>query len=61
MHKRKNGRIDFSKKDRKKMSKNQIEEIMNKKNDRDHVTSASIIEGPIKNVTPCPHPSEGVG
>ena len=43
------------------MSKNQIEEIMNKKNDRDHVTSASIIEGPIKNVTPCPHPSEGVG
>ena len=30
---------------------NHIEEIINKKNDLDHVTAASVVEGPIKNVT----------
>ena len=31
--------------------KNQIEEIVNKENDWDHVTARSMVEGPIKNVS----------
>ena len=34
-----------------KISKNCIEEIINKKNDWDHVTAASVIEKAIENVT----------
>ena len=47
----KNGRLGFSEKDRKKIWKNHPEEIMNKENDWDHVTEASMVEGPINNVT----------
>ena len=43
----KDRRLDFSEKDR----KNNMEEIMNKENDWDCVTAASIVEGPIKNAT----------
>ena len=48
---RKNGRLGFSEKDRKRIWKNDMEETMNKENDWDHVTAASVIEGLIKNVT----------
>ena len=44
-------RFGFSEKDRKRIWKNHMEEIMNKENDWDHVTAASMVEGPIKNVT----------
>ena len=44
----KDGTLGFSEKDRKIIWKNHMEEIMNKENDWDHVTAASIIEGPIK-------------
>ena len=47
----KDGRLGFSKKDRKRIWKNYMEEIMNKKNNWDHVTEASIVKGSIKNVT----------
>ena len=47
----KDGRLGFSKKDRKRIWKNYMEEIMNKKNDWDHVTGASMVEGLIRNVT----------
>ena len=47
----KDGRLRFSEKDRKRIWKNHMEEIMNKENDWDHVTAASMVEGPIKNVT----------
>ena len=46
----KDGRVGFSEKDRKRIWKNHME-IMNKENDWDHVTAASMVEGPIKNVT----------
>ena len=39
------------KKIRKRIWKTHMEEIMNKENDWDHVTAASMVEGPIKNVT----------
>ena len=42
-----NGRLGFSEKDREKHMK----EIINKENDWEHVTAASMIEEPIKNVT----------
>ena len=47
----KDGRLGFSEKDRKQIWKNHMEEIMNKENDWDRVTAASVVEGPIKNVT----------
>ena len=47
----KDGRLDFSEKDRKQIWKNHMEEIMNKENDWDRVTAASVVEGSIKNVT----------
>ena len=48
--KEKDGRLGFSEKNRKIIWKNHMEEIMNKE-DWDHVTAASMVEGPIKNVT----------
>ena len=45
------GRLGFGAKDRKKIWKNHMEEIMNKENDRYDVTAASMVEGPIKNVS----------
>ena len=47
----KDGRLGFSEKDRKTIWKNHMEKIMNKENDWDHVTAASMVEGPIKNLT----------
>ena len=47
----KGGRLGFSEKDKKRTWKNHMEEIMNKENDWDHVTEASMVEAPIKNVT----------
>ena len=46
----KDGRLGFSEKDRKRISKNHMDEIMNKENDWDRMTKASMAEGPIKNV-----------
>ena len=43
----KDGRLGFRKKDRKRKWRNHMEEIMNKENDLDHVTAASMVEGPI--------------
>ena len=45
------GRLDFSEKDRKRIWKNHMEEIMNKENNWDHVTGAIMVEGPIRNAT----------
>ena len=47
---KKNGRLSFSEKDIKRIWKNHMK-IMNKENDWDHVTAASMVEEPIKNVT----------
>ena len=47
----KDGRLGFSEKDRKQIWKNHMKEIMNKESDWDHETAASMVEGPIKNVT----------
>ena len=44
----KDGRLDFSKKDKKRIRKSHMEEIMHKENDWDHVTEASVIEGYLK-------------
>ena len=49
--KRKDGRLDFSETDRKKIRKNHIKKIMNKKNEWGHVREASMKEGPIKYFT----------
>ena len=47
---RKDEMLGFSEKDR-RIWKNHMEEIMIKENDWDHVTEASMVKGPIKNVT----------
>ena len=47
----KDGRLGFSEKERKRIWKIHMEEIMNKENDWDHVTAASMVEGSIKDVT----------
>ena len=47
---RKDGRLDLSENDRKRIWKNHMEEIINKENDWDHLAEASMVEGPIKNV-----------
>ena len=47
----KDGSLGFSERDRKRILKNLIEEIMNKENDWDHVTAASMVEGRIKYFT----------
>ena len=47
----KDGRLSFIEKDRKRIWKNHMEEMMNEENDWNHVTAASIVEGPIKSVT----------
>ena len=46
----KDGRLGFREKDKKRIRKNHME-IMNKENHWDCVTAASMIVGPIKNVT----------
>ena len=46
----KDGNLGFSEKDRKRTWKNQMEEIMNKENDWDYMTTARMVEGPIRNV-----------
>ena len=46
----KDGRLGFCEKDRKRIWKNHMEEIMSKENNWDRVTAASMVEGPIKNV-----------
>ena len=46
----KDGRLGFCEKDEKRIWKNHMEEIMNTQNDWNHVTEASMIEGP-KNIT----------
>ena len=46
----KDERLSFSEKGRKRIWKNHIEETMNKQNDWNHVTAASMVERPIKNV-----------
>ena len=51
MHERKIRRLGFSEKDRKRTWKNDMEEIMNKENDWDHMAEANMVAGPIKNVT----------
>ena len=43
-------KLGFSEKDGKRIWKNHMEEIMNKENNWDHITVASMVEGPIKNV-----------
>ena len=48
----KDGRLGFSEKDRKRIWQNHMQEIMNQENEWDHVTEASMVEGPIKSVTP---------
>ena len=47
----KDGRLGFSEKDRKRIWKNHMKEIMNKKNDWNHVTEASMVEGPVQEVS----------
>ena len=49
----KDGRLGFSEKDRKRIWNNHMEEIMNKENDWDHVTAATVewYRDLIKNVT----------
>ena len=47
----KDGRLGFSEKYRKRIWKNHTKEIMNKENDWEHVTAASMVEGLIKSVT----------
>ena len=47
----KDGRLGFSAKNGKIIWKNHVEKIMNKENDWDHMTAASMVEGSIKNVT----------
>ena len=51
MHERKRQNVGFSEKDRKRIWKNYMEEMMKKQNDWDQVTAASMAEGPNKNVT----------
>ena len=46
----KDGRLAFSKKNKKRIWKNHMEEIMNNENNWDHVTATSVVEGPIKYV-----------
>ena len=49
--KRKDRRLDFSKKDKKRIWKNYMKDITNKEKDWNHVTAVSMVKGPIKNVT----------
>ena len=48
--KRKDRRLDFSKKDRKRIWKNHMEEIMNKEKDWNQVTAVGMVKGLIKNI-----------
>ena len=43
----KDRKLDFSEKDRKRIWKNHMEEIMNKEKGWDHVTEACVVEGHI--------------
>ena len=43
--------LGFSEKDRKRIWKNHMEEIINKENQWEHLTATSMVEGPMKNVT----------
>ena len=47
----KDGRLGFTENQRKKIWKDYIENVMNIENDWDHVTTARVIEGPIKKVS----------
>ena len=46
----KDRRLGFSKKDRKRIWKNHMEEVINKEKDWNHVTAVSTVERPIKSV-----------
>ena len=48
---RKYRRLGFSEKDRKRLLKNHMKEIMNKENNWYHVTVVGMVEGPIKKVS----------
>ena len=48
--KRKDRRLDFSKKDRKRIWKNHMEEIMNKEKDWNQVIAVGMVKGLIKNI-----------
>ena len=48
--KRKDRRLDFSKKDRKRIWKNHMEEITNKEKDWNQVTAVGMVKGLIKNI-----------
>ena len=48
--KRKDRRLDFSKKDKKRIWKNHMEEIMNKEKDWNQVTAVGMVKGLIKNI-----------
>ena len=48
--KRKDRRLGFSKKDKKRIWKNHMEEIMNEEKDWNQVTAVGMAKGPIKNV-----------
>ena len=48
---RKDGKLDFSKKDGKRICKNHMEEMMNKENDWDHMIESSMVEGRIEKIT----------
>ena len=47
----KDGKLGFSEKDRKRMMKNHMAEIINEENHWNHVTEPSIIKGAIEKVT----------
>ena len=50
MREKKDRRLDFSKKDRKRIWKNYMEEIMNKEKDWNQVTAVGMVRGFIKNI-----------
>ena len=50
MREKKDRRLGFSKKDRKRIWKNHMEEIMNKEKDWNQITAIGMVKRPIKNV-----------
>ena len=50
MREKKDRRLGFSKKDKKRIWKNHMEEIMNKEKDWNQVTAVGMVKRPIKNV-----------
>ena len=47
----KDRKLSFVEKDRKRILKNHVEEIMNKENDWDHMTEPNMVEGHIEKVS----------